>query len=557
MKSKKKNNGSDPDAIDPAVNKKTNNNDFTASPEKKQKQKQAVDTIDPAASGSDAEHEWPDDSSAKGGGFFDRLSTQSKQLSNKKKNKKNNNGRTSDDESVPENDFATILAEHKQKIAEMKSDKERKASAANKAPRRRSKRATRADHTKHTATTTAPVAPIDPALVEEEVVDAAAVDPEMAATPKKLTQMQKEIQPHNNHRLGKNMATPVKDGEKRSRKPVVRLTIGDAVSSTQEPVSPMGMNDDPIKPTVAKRLRMEDETTMKPAAVSINSRTAKRVNGVPVFGTFVNIYKDERGVTMYHIKFDDGSTESVTQSVVRSHRIPVYNQFRKSDNGRPVETDNIPIEPSGLNLFGSSKRKASATKAGQKNQYTQQTASTTTPKRGRGRPKKTADEAKTPSSTGRRPKLHTMDGTSIITHGMYDGGYRPYPYLVKKDGVPEYKPIFTIREEDKFIPQFHVGFAEEFDLDEEPIPDPSMFSSLMLPDHFIDEIVHRSNMYVRWRTQQPRFVTNNDGLSVFQRNGLRKKNSNFLEQEIANNTPEITRAGKKMFMYFFHSCSVL
>ena len=84
---------------------------------------------------------------------------------------------------------------------------------------------------------------------------------------------------------------------------------------------------------------MMESSTGKPSTVSINTRTAKRKQGVLVFGNIIDIRKDERGVMMYKIKFDDGSTEFVTWSTVWSHQIPVYNQFKDSDtsNGRPVE----------------------------------------------------------------------------------------------------------------------------------------------------------------------------------------------------------------------------
>lgn len=104
-----------------------------------------------------------------------------------------------------------------------------------------------------------------------------------------------------------------------------------------------------------------------------------------------------------------------------------------------------------------------------------------------------------------------------------------------KDGnIPEYKPIFTIREEDKFLPTFHVGIADVFDLDEEPIPNPASFSDLILPDHFIDEIVHRSNSYVEWRLDQPETLFDDAGKPIIDPNtGLRKKNPNFLLEIVA------------------------
>lgn len=70
-----------------------------------------------------------------------------------------------------------------------------------------------------------------------------------------------------------------------------------------------------IKPLVAKRLNMNGS---KPLAVSINTRTAKKVNGVPFFGTIIDICKDKRGVTMYDIEYDDPDvgTESITFSII-------------------------------------------------------------------------------------------------------------------------------------------------------------------------------------------------------------------------------------------------
>lgn len=47
--------------------------------------------------------------------------------------------------------------------------------------------------------------------------------------------------------------------------------------------------------------------------------------------------------------------------------MPVYNQFRKSDTGQPIDTDGIP-EERGANLFKPGNKKALATKAGQKQQ---------------------------------------------------------------------------------------------------------------------------------------------------------------------------------------------
>ena len=114
------------------------------------------------------------------------------------------------------------------------------------------------------------------------------------------------------------------------------------------PMSPM--EDKPTKPSAAKQLNMEGNDS-KLAGVSINSRTAKRKQSVLVFGNIIDIWTDKRGVTMYEIKFDDGSTESVTWSTVWLYRMPVYNQFKDLYNGCPVETDNIPEQEDAVNPF--------------------------------------------------------------------------------------------------------------------------------------------------------------------------------------------------------------
>lgn len=191
-------------------------------------------------------------------------------------------------------------------------------------------------------------------------------------------------------------------------------------------------------------------------------------------------------------------------------------------------------------------------KSARKQQYQQQKSNTP---RGCGRPRKTP-QVKPPLSTGRRPKIFNINtGESIVTHGNYTG-LKPHLYLVKtkdknSEDVPDYKQIFTIQEEDKFLLEFHVGIADVFDLDEEPIPNPALFSDLILPDHFIDEIVHRSNCHIEWRLGQHDTLFDDAGKPIIHpKTGLRKKNPNFLLEDIAKRNPEIQRSGKQMFMIF-------
>ena len=71
----------------------------------------------------------------------------------------------------------------------------------------------------------------------------------------------------------------VKEGQKCNWKPVEQLTVGNV-----SPVSSVGMTD------------LNDSS--KPASVSINTQTAKKVRGVPVFGTIIDFCKNKRGMTV-------------------------------------------------------------------------------------------------------------------------------------------------------------------------------------------------------------------------------------------------------------------
>ena len=146
-------------------------------------------------------------------------------------------------------------------------------------------------------------------------------------------------------------------------------------------------------------------------------------------------------------------------------------------------------------------------------------------------------------------ELQDKDGLSIRTHGNYNGGKQLYRYQVKTNNVPEYKPIFTIREEDKFLPKFSNhphGGAFGFDDSKYDPPTVDMFLDLILPDKFIDKTVHCSNGYAKWRHHKQDPYLKEDSVYVLDNDGQKKKNPLH-----PPHYSEIHKSGKKMYMYFF------
>ena len=397
--------------------------------------------------------------------------------------------------------------------------------------------------------------------------DAAAAD-----SPAPQNRLMKEIASHN---LGATMATPTKEREdrsKRSRHPPEFLTVGNGGGKQKQPLSPLGM--DGPQPIAKRFLRRRGSSVFSEEYLHL--RVAKQVdedddnNDAYHFGTVVELKKDNLGIERFCILYDDGTEEILTKSVLVRHCLTMYNKHYKHDTSRPVAEKSLPTPRSRINPFekklppktppvGKKANRTKQQRSQKKNSTPSKSKTAESPnKKKRGRPPKKVPLA----SSGRPTKkgkshLHDEDGKTIETHGNYDGE-SPYfyeqRYNEKKNQPPTYEPIFELNDSDMHEPEFKLdaaGFG-----DDTTKPSPEVLSNLILPDHLITEIVHRLNKYVRWRTTQSKFQLDENGEFVIdEKTTLKKKNNNYLDPRIAENTPDITKSGKTMFMCLFHSCS--
>ena len=127
----------------------------------------------------------------------------------------------------------------------------------------------------------------------------------------------------------------------------------------------------------------------------------------------------------------------------------------------------------------------------------------------------------------------------------------------REEPKEKYEPIFKISDEEKFEAKFTLCPTDPLDplwedsdeddnKEEQPKPTVDLMSNLMLPQLFIQEIVHQSNGYIKWQIQQPPMILDK------KTRRMKRNNNHMRGKDINNLDPSdlLSESGKLNAVFF-------